>query len=223
MVKMFLKRIDSFFFGKLKDQFARMLEKEVLEGCETLLDVGCGSASPVKSFSKKLKYLVGIDGFEPSILKSKALGIHSDYIQMNVMDIGKKLQPASFDCVAAFDVIEHLTKEDGLELIEMMEKLARKKVIIFTPNGFLAQSEYDGNEYQVHLSGWDIDEMQKRGYRVTGINGWKALKGECARIRWWPQLFWGRISLLSQYLTTRNPRHAFAILCVKEWPSVSSD
>src|SRR6266568_4602358 len=144
MIKTLSKKIDNLFFGHLKEQYPRMLEKEV-EGYETLLDVGCGPDSLVKRFSRKLKYSVGIDGFEPSILKSRSAGIHSEYFLMNVMDIDKKFRPASFDCAFLADLIEHLTKEDGLKLIEMVEKIARKKVIIFTPNGFLPQEEYDGN------------------------------------------------------------------------------
>ncbi|HEU4719048.1 MAG TPA: SAM-dependent methyltransferase, partial [Bacteroidia bacterium] len=116
----------------------------------------------------------------------------------------------------ASDLIEHLEKEDGYRLIEMMEKLAAKKVVIFTPNGFLEQREYDGNKYQVHLSGWDVEEMEKLGYKVKGINGWKPLRGEFAVIRWWPKVFWGRISLLTQKRMETRPKKAFAILCTKE-------
>lgn len=192
-----------------------MLEKEC-EGCESLLDVGCGSDSPVKYFSKKIKRVIGVDGFQPSIDKSKAAGIHTEYVFMNVMDLDKHFPERSVDVVVASDLIEHLTKEDGLKLMAMMEKIAIKKVIIFTPNGFLPQGEYDGNKYQVHLSGWEIDEMKKFGYRVTGINGWKKLRGEMAVVKYRPRVLWGRISLLSQYFTTKNPKNAFAILCVKE-------
>ena len=211
----FLKRIDNFFFGHLQDHYAKMLEKEVKSGL-TLLDVGCGSNSPIQRFSKTFKYSVGIDGFQPSIDRSNAKGIHNEYVLMNVMDIETKFNERSFDYVIASDLIEHLTKADGEKLISMMEKIARKRVIIFTPNGFLEQREYDGNKYQVHLSGWEVDEMRKKGYNVTGINGWKLLRGEFGVAKWRPRVFWGRISLLSQYFTTKNPKNAFAILCVKD-------
>ncbi|HEY4798286.1 MAG TPA: methyltransferase domain-containing protein [Bacteroidia bacterium] len=214
-----LKKIDDFFFGHLQNHYAKMLEKEVA-GCESLLDVACGSDSPVKYFSGNIKKTVGIDLFQPSIDRSKAKGIHKEYHLMNALDIVSKFGERSFDCVVASDLIEHLTKEDGIKLIEAMEKVAKKKVVIYTPNGFLEQREYDGNKYQVHISGWEIDEMQKLGYKVTGINGWKVIRGEFAEMRWWPKVFWGRISLLSQYFTTKNPKHAFAILCVKEMGKV---
>lgn len=212
----FLKRIDNFLFGHLQDNYSVMLEKEC-EGYGTLLDVGCGSLSPVKRFSKRMKKVTGIDAYQPSIDRSRALEIHHEYKLMNVMEMTKEFPEKSFDIVVASDLIEHLEKEDGFRLMEMMEKLARKKVIIFTPNGFLEQREYDGNTLQIHLSGWEVEEMQERGYRVQGINGWKPLRGEFAVIKWWPKVFWGRISLLTQKLTYNRPKKAFGIMCVKEF------
>jgi hypothetical protein len=220
-MRCFSTKVDNFFFGHLQNQYARMLEK-ACEGCKSLLDVGCGENSPVRSFSRKFTCSVGIDGFQPSIDKSRAKGIHHEYVLMNVMDLDKRFPADSFDCVIASDLVEHLKKEDGYRLINMMEKIAADRVIIFTPNGFLEQQECDGNPHQVHLCGWDADEMRKVGYKVTGINGWRPLRGEFARIRWRPKVFWGRISLLTQYFTTKNPKHAFAILCVKEMKRGSS-
>jgi hypothetical protein len=57
-----------------------------------------------------------------------------------------------------------------------MENVAKKKIIIFTPNGFLRQDEYDGDKLQIHKSGWTVDEFKKLGYEVKGINGWKPLR-----------------------------------------------
>ena len=119
----------------------------------------------------------------------------------------------SFDCVVALDVIEHLEKADGLRLLEQMEIIARKKVIIFTPNGFLEQEPFDGNEWQRHISGWEVDEMREMGFEIIGINGWKALRGERAKIAIRPISFWKRISYLSGLYVTKNPEFAFQILC----------
>ena len=42
----------------------------------------------------------------------------------------------SFDAVIALELLEHLNKEEGYELIHNMERWARSKVIVSTPNGF---------------------------------------------------------------------------------------
>lgn len=200
----------------LINRYPDLLEKEIIGSCDTLLDVGCGSDSPVAQFSKKLEYSVGIDGFQPSIDKSRIKGIHSEYHLGNVLKIDEIFPAKSFDCVVALDLIEHLEKDQGLQLIAAMEKIARKKVIIFTPTGFQEQRAYDGNEYQIHRSGWEVGEMQKSGYRVVGINGWKPLRGERAEMKFSPKKLWYGISLLTQFLTENNPEYAYQMLCIKQ-------
>jgi len=212
------KKIDRMIFSSLSDEFIRALEQECVErdNYKTLLDIGCGKCSPIHRFSKKINYTLGIDAFEPAIEESRKLKIHNEYKVMECKDIENEFQENSFDCVCALDFIEHLSKEDGLKLIDSMERIARKKVIIFTPNGFLPQGVYDNNPFQPHLSGWGVKEMKNMGYRVIGMGGLKFLKGEIAKIKWRPEFFWRRISLLSQPIVTNWPNMAFAILCIKD-------
>lgn len=200
-------------FGRPYPDFATVLEKAVGD-CKTLLDLGCGFSSPVKSFSKKL-FCAGVDIHVPSVESSKAEKIHDEYYAMDIMDIEKNFEDGSFDCVLATDVIEHFEKEDGIRLMEMMEKIAVKRVVIFTPNGFLKQDEYDNNPRQVHKSGWSVKEMRDKGYKVTGFNGWKPLRTEHAiLIR--PRIFWAVVSAVTQIFLRDSPEKAFQIMCVKE-------
>jgi len=216
LITKILKKINRKIFSSLFEQYPSLVKKEVIESCQTLLDLGCGTKSPVEKFSNELCYSVGIDTFEPSLLKNKKSKIYTEYKKMNVLEIGCEYKENSFDCVLASELIEHLTKEDGLRLIAMMEKIAKKKVIIFTPNGYLPQDEYDGNEFQIHRSGWYPSEMEDMGYRVIGIRGLKLLRGKHGMIKWAPREFWRRISLLTQPITGKFPKIAFQILCVKD-------
>lgn len=210
-----LKKTSNLIFGHFFDQYAKELEKEIVGSCESLLDVGCGSASPIARFSGRLHRTVGVDGHEPSIARSRKAGIHQEYHLMGVLEIGDRFEEKSFDCVLLSDLVEHLPKPEGLKLIAMAERLARKKMIVFTPNGFLRQGERDENPYQAHISGWEVGEMESLGYSVRGIDGWKTLRTEEARISWWPRFFWGKISLLTQPLVLGRPRWAFHLFCVK--------
>jgi predicted TPR repeat methyltransferase len=194
--------------------------KEAVGGCETLLDVGCGNNSIVNKLPKEI-YSVGVDLHKPSIEKSKEQGIHNEYYEIDVLDIEKQFLSKSFDCVLALDLIEHLTKKEGLNLLEMMETIARKKVIVFTPNGFLPQGEYDNNPNQIHKSGWEVEEMKMQGYDIIGINGWKPLRGEYANIKFRPRWFWGIVSDITQFFIRNHPEYAFQILCVKKGYSSS--
>ncbi len=204
-------------YVKVFPDYRKELEASVGKS-KSLLDVGCGSNSPIRNFSNNLE-CVGVDLFQPSIDKSKANNIHDKYVKINIMDIGEHFPENSFDCVLASDVIEHFEKEEGLQLIKMMEKIARKKVIIFTPNGFMPQEACEGNPWQEHKSGWEVEEMKNLGFQVTGIHGLKSLRGERANIRFKPQYFWLLISDITQKFTKHKPHAASQILCVKDLSS----
>lgn len=222
MVRELLRKLYYGFYRKIFPEFRVELEKAVGD-CKTVLDVGCGSNSPIKYFSGKL-YSVGVDAFRPSIEKSRDEKIHNKYYVMDVSKIGKMFKPNSFDCVLASDVIEHVTREDGLKLLGMMERIARRKVIVFTPNGFMPQGVFEDNPWQVHKSGWSAGEMGRRGYKVMGINGlrplrWGGHRGKFGEhftdIKLRPKYFWLVLSDLTQLFVRKHPEYAFQILCVK--------
>lgn len=198
------------FYKKLFSQFYDYLKKE-LKGCESILDLGCGRSSPLRYCP--VPYSVGVDLFKPYLEESKRMRIHNEYILTDVRKV--EFKSKSFDCVLALDVIEHLTKNESLCLIKKMENIAKKKIIIFTPNGFLHQDEYDENKLQIHKSGWTVNEFKESGYEVKGINGWKPLRKERAEFRFKPKIVNLLLSDLTQKITYYRPRSAFQLLAVK--------
>lgn len=195
-----------------------ILEKQcMMISPESLLDVGCGANSPIQKFSAKIQRTVGIDGFLPSIQKSRVKNIHREYIHGDLMSSMSALKSKSFDVVIAMDVIEHFEKEQGWKFLGELERLARKRVIVFTPNGFLPQGEYDENPNQLHRSGWEVEEFIERGYSVCGINGFKWLKGEYGAPRFKPRWLANRISDYTQFITHSRPSLAFQILATRDF------
>ena len=185
-----------------------------LEGCATILDLGCGDNSPMR-FIHAAK-LTGVDGYAPSIQAAEKQGTHDEYHLADVRTVDELFGERRFDACIALDVIEHLEKQDGLRMLESMERLATKRVVIFTPNGFVPQKSKNG-DLQEHLSGWLPDEMRERGYIVTGMHGPKNLRGEYASLKHSPKVFWGAISVMAHYLyTRRNPEKSFSIFCCKK-------
>lgn len=187
--------------------------KEKLVGYKTVLDIGCGKSSPIGSFSKSF-YSVGIDIFKLAILRSKKALLHDDYVLAEINHLC--FRPESFEAVLALDVLEHLKKADGYRLIENMEKIARYAIVVFTPNGFVHQLEYDRNPYQIHLSGWTAIELRRIGFQVNGINGLKFLRKEKAELRFRPKILFSLFSDISQKLAYHFPNLAFQLLCVKK-------
>jgi SAM-dependent methyltransferase len=211
-----LRRIDRAIFGTLDTEVIQVITREVVGSCATLLDVGCGSDSIARYLPKDQVHSVGVDISPSAIEASGQAHIHSEYRVLDVTRLAEHFEDGSFDCVMALDVIEHLEKRDGLDLLRAMERLARRKVIILTPNGFVPQEAHDGNPFQRHLSGWSPEEMERHGYRIVGMSGWRPLRGELAEPRWQPRMFWHRFSLLTQPLVRSRPKHAFHLLCLKD-------
>lgn len=210
----------------LVEPFDRQLERALMEeivDCETLLDLGCGYDSPVRAIAHRFTRSVGIDLFAPYLEKSVAAGIHTEYRCMDALDALDEFGADSFDCVVALDFIEHLERTQGLELLEKMERTARKKVVVFTPNGFIFQPPRDGNTFQEHRSGWHAGDMRERGYRVIGIHGWRPLRGTFGVPRLRPRRLGDLIALWSQPIVRARPEHAFHLLCIRDFEVNSVD
>jgi len=187
--------------------------RKQLAGCRTCLDIGCGPASPVRFLD--FDTTVGIDGHEPTLALARANRTHTEFQLCDVTTIDTRFSKGQFECCVALDVIEHLSKEDGIALIGAMQKIASKKILLFTPNGYLPQQSHDG-DLQAHLSGWEPEEMRRVGFTVIGMHGFKFLRGEYHEHRFKPRALSGIVSLISHFLFTRShPEHASALVCVK--------
>ena len=188
------------------------LERQ-LDGCRTVLDIGCGGGSPLQHIA--IEHLVGVDAHAPSLEAAKRAGTHREYHLSDVRLVAEYFQDRRFDACVALDLIEHLVKADGIKLIREMEKLAKKRIIIFTPNGFLPQQSPEG-ELQEHLSGWVPADVEQLGFQVFGMLGPKLLRGAYHEWRYLPQALASPLAAMSHYMYTRtHPESAAALLCVK--------
>jgi len=185
-----------------------------IRDCESVLDLGCGDNSPLQYNSCGNPFSLGMDIFSPNLIESKAKIIHDYYTLADVENLCFK--PKSFDCVMALDLIEHLDRDKGMLLIKKMESIAKKKIIIFTPNGFLRHDSDGGNVYNRHRSGWICRDIEKLGFSAFGFFGLKYLRGEYARLKYRPRLFWFMISELTQPIVYHLPNQASQILYLKK-------
>jgi SAM-dependent methyltransferase len=222
MGSLFKKIYYSKFFGGIFHTLVYSLQKE-LEDCESVLDLGCGPSSP-SQYCSNIKYSVGVEAFKPYLEKAKKLKTHSEFIAKKIEEVD--FPPKSFDAVIMLEVLEHLSKEAANKILLKSEKWARKKIIVSSPNGFWSQGIVDNNVLQKHLSGWTIEEFQRRGFRVFGLSGLKVLRKESesksmddnllSTVRFKPEIFWFIILALSQAFVYFFPALAFELFAVKQ-------
>ncbi len=206
-----LKKPYKRIYSRVFPDYRALLHKE-LKGMSSVLDIGCGAESLMQGLSKNFKS-TGVDINKRAIDKSKSQKRYDKYLQGNILKLNFK--GGSYDCVVALDFIEHLTKKEGQEFLKKIEKIASKKIIIVTPNGFFPQKPFAGNLHQIHKSGWSTKEMKKRGYKVIGINGPRLFRGELASFRFRPKIFWLILSVLLQPLLYSRPELAYHLFCIK--------
>ncbi|MED6327248.1 MAG: class I SAM-dependent methyltransferase [Verrucomicrobiota bacterium] len=182
-------------------------------GIETALDIGCGTSSHLKQLRHGVE-TTGLDAHADAIDLARERGVHDHYIQANILndDIDEQ-----FDLVTLYGLIEHLPKSDGLRLLDRVEKLSCKYILLETPQGFVPQGPEFGNEFQRHHSGWFIQEFEGRGYTVHGTTGTRHLRGYMAG----PKYNFPGCLLCDELLTlllriNRKPKHAFNLVAIKD-------
>lgn len=202
------------FFRQFENLFFFTVLQKEIGNSKSVLDVGCGNDSPVGRINRTFTS-EGIDIYPQCIKVSKKRKLHTSYRLGDVKKLGKYYKAKSFDTTVSIDVIEHLTKKESLSLIKNMEKIARKKVILMTPRGYIDQGAYDNNPYQVHHSGWEVKDLEDLGYKVYGLRGLKFLRNDEASIRFAPWIFWGAVSFVSEVLFFYFPALSFQLFAVK--------
>lgn len=199
--------------SRLHQHYVGLLARE-LKGCRDALDLGCG-AEPFLGECDSIENVIGVDGSYNSCRSARRANKYGSVVQAVLPDLPFKER--SVDAVTLLQVVEHLPKDVASDLILKAERLARRKIIITTPNGFVRQEVYDENPFQEHLSGWSIEDLQQRGYTVWGMEGPKAARRkESAEVLSPQRLLSVLISfgICEAYFQNR-PQHAFQLLAVK--------
>jgi len=137
------------------------------KGARCVVDLGAG-------FFDKLRYVppmarkIGVDVF-PAYLGYAPPGVTARLGDIREWD--KILQHEDCDVAMLIDVIEHMSKGDGITLLRGLKEVFRK-ILVMTPDGFIEQKDdVTGfeNEWQVHECGWDAADLAQEGFSVETI------------------------------------------------------
>lgn len=149
------------------------------KGCHnmTVLDVGCGSQSPVAALTRRLNHwLVGLDIFKPAVRRARHNGAYGDAVLGDASCL--PFQDNSFDVAVCTEVLEHLPKRKGIKLLHELERVSRWLIMVSCPIGKWDQRPRDGNPHQRHRYVWSLREMEQLEFDdIKGI-GLKGLSGE---------------------------------------------
>jgi SAM-dependent methyltransferase len=153
---------------------------------KTILDLGCGNGVLMECLIQGKNWdITGVDIHEDSIKEARGR-IHEDsikeargrkiykrFIKGDILKVVKELkrQKKKYDVVFFSQVIEHISREKGEKVLNEIDDLAKNKIIVGTPRGFMNQPEefLGHNPHQVHESGWSEDDFTKIGYNVYGV------------------------------------------------------
>jgi len=131
----------------------------------SILDVACGLSLKSKFIPAQIR--VGVDFYEKYFDHIEA-DVPYVVIKHDVRNLRDIFVPNSFDLVIALDVVEHLEKDEALDMMKQCEEIARKAVVIETPEGFIPQNMdiqgHGGHDGQTHRSGWEVSEFKDLGY-----------------------------------------------------------
>jgi hypothetical protein len=119
----------------------------------SVLDIGCGHGHYAKLLKHhfSVKNFDGIEVWEPYIQEYNLNNLYTNIYNVNILNFNFNY----YDLIIMGDVLEHLSRDDGVNLIN---KLASKctELLVIVPY-YLPQDIVNDNVYEVHLQP-DLDD-----------------------------------------------------------------
>lgn len=179
-----------------------------------ILDVGCGDGWLMSVLRFPSLRVVGVDIDPVKVSAASRRLVHNALVRVSIDRL--PFRDATFDTVLCAEVMEHLPRATGLQALAEVERVARVRVLVTTPNGHGQEPEEAARDpHQEHRSEWIPQDFEERGYRVRGHGlRWARRRGGVARGR--GALAWfAHMSLGVGPLIFMNPRRAAGLMAVR--------
>jgi 2-polyprenyl-3-methyl-5-hydroxy-6-metoxy-1,4-benzoquinol methylase len=147
---------------------------ESLDGL-TILEIGVGEGLwgfLLRTQRRGSFRLIGVEPFRKHIEDLGQLPVYSELHAEKAQRYLADAPNVSADIILLLEVIEHETRENGLELLGQLERRVAPDglIVVSTPDGFSEGAEgYAGNELNRHLCGFKATDFTSRGYTVRRI------------------------------------------------------
>jgi SAM-dependent methyltransferase len=109
-------------------------------------------------------YIVGCDAFKPFLAKNKAYNPYDDLVLCEAHHL--PFQEKCADIVLCFEMIEHMDKAAGYNFLANLDSLARERLVLSTPNGYMEQHDTGDLEFEEHKSFWLSKDFEQAGFTV---------------------------------------------------------
>ncbi|HNW91353.1 MAG TPA: class I SAM-dependent methyltransferase [bacterium] len=110
--------------------------------------------------------VVGLDRHRPNLARLRGRDEYHGLAQGDAFRL--PFADRSFAVVLASELIEHLTGDEGEQLLREAQRVARRSVIITTPQ-YPEKRAGDANPHEWHRSIWTIEHLRARGFMVHGV------------------------------------------------------
>ena len=125
---------------------------------DRILDIGVGSGTYAMMFPNS--NITGVEIWEPYV---KEYGLNNLYDTLIVED-ARTVDYSSlgrFDVAIAGDVLEHMSAEDAISLLNKLKEIS-DTVVLSIPLGHHPQGECEGNPYEAHIvDNWTDDKVRQ--------------------------------------------------------------
>ena len=140
---------------------------EVARGCESALEIGCAEGNNLRALGPLVSRKIGVELHREYVRQGDGIEFHVGDCRTILPGFESKM----VDLVLLIDVVEHLEKKDGWWLLSEAERLARRKILVWTPQGKMLQDSkhYDPTDRKwmpglEHRSGWEKQDLESIGY-----------------------------------------------------------
>ena len=133
---------------------------------DSVVDFGCGIQN--HTLDLQCKSYLGVDAYTPYLEKVR----FRPTLKMDIAYCDPFFIDKSYDVVLCLDVIEHLEMNQAVIVLNTFKRIASKKVVIFTTDGFVKQEDGHGwgsnnPEWQKHRCGFSQNDLTNLGFKVT--------------------------------------------------------
>lgn len=140
-------------------------------GDRVILDVGCGFGEwgfLIRIRKSGCPYMIGVDIWRSHLERLCPLKVYDECIQVEVPSI--PFNKKSVDISLACEILEHLPKSVGYELMKELERVTKETIIVSSPLNPLPQDEVYGNPYERHISEWFSEDFIRYGYETKVVH-----------------------------------------------------